>query len=167
MKLTALLLPLLLVSCAGYHLGGAKPAALADVGTIAVTMFGNATQHPRAEVIATSAISSAISQDGTFRIAGADRADAILEGQIQSITFTSVRSRRFDTLRPEELATTITLKWELKETQAPGKLLASGSSVGTSTFFVDRDLQTARNNALPDALERASRALVSRLANGF
>ena len=30
-----------------------------------------------------------------------------------------------------------------------------------------KDLQTARNNALPDALERASQAIVSQLANGF
>jgi hypothetical protein len=39
--------------------------------------------------------------------------------------------------------------------------------VGVSRFFVDSNLQTARNNALPDALRRAGEALVSRLADGF
>ena len=59
------------------------------------------------------------------------------------------------------------LLWTLKETTLPGKTLAAGAAVGTSSFFVDRDLQTARNNALPDAMERASQAIVSQLANGF
>lgn len=164
---TLLLAALLLASCAGYHLGGTKPAELAGIRTIAVPMFRNATQHPRAEVIATSALSSAISQDGTYRIAGLDQADAILEGRVSTIRFTAVRSRRLDSLRPEELATFVTVQWELKATQPPGKLLAKAETTGSSTFFVDNDLQTARNNALPDALERASRAIVSHLSNGF
>ncbi len=167
MKLTALLLPLLAVSCAGYRLGGVKPAALAEIRTLAVPMFANATQHPRAEAIATSAVSGALTQDGTYRIAQASQADAILEGTVSSITYTAVRSRRFDTLRPEELASSVTLSWTLKATHPAGKVLAAGTCVGTSTFFVDRDLQTARNNALPDAMERASKTIVSQLANGF
>ncbi len=168
MKLTALLSPLLLlVSCAGYHLGATKPAELAPIQTIAIPMFANDTQHPRAEVIATSAVSSAVTQDGTYRIAQSSQADAILEGHVKSISYTAVRSRRLDTLHPEELASYVNLVWSLKETRPPGRVLASGTAIGTSNFFVDRDLQTARNNALPDAMERASQAIVSRLANGF
>ena len=169
MKSTALLLlPLLLsVSCAGYRLGGVKPAALAEIRTLSVPMFANATQHPRAEMIATSAVSGALIQDGTYRIAPTAQADATLEGTVRSITYTAVRSRRFDTLRPEELASFVTIEWTVKAAQPPGKILAAGTSVGTSTFFVDRDLQTARNNALPDAMERASTTIVSQLANGF
>jgi hypothetical protein len=163
-----LLLPLLLLgSCAGYRLGGPQPAALAKVRTLAIPMFANDTQHPRAEVIATSALSSAVTQDGTYRIARTAQADAVLQGRIKSITYTAIRSRRLDTLRPEELASYVTLEWTLKETTLPGTTLAAGAAVGTSSFFVDRDLQTARNNALPDALERASQAIVSQLANGF
>ena len=169
MKLSLLLSPLLLLlaSCAGYHLGGAKPAALAHVKSIAVTMFANDTQHPRAEALATSAVSSAFSQDGTFRITNSARADAILEGRIKSISYSAIRGRRLDTLHPEELINTVTLEWSLKDAKNPTRLLATGSSAGSSQLFVDADLQTARNNALPNALERAAEALVSRLANGF
>lgn len=157
----------LLVACAGYHLGAAKPAALAKVKSIAVPMFANDTQHPKAETLATSAVTSAFTQDGTFRITHSDHADAILVGRIKNISYTTIRGQRLNTLHPEELANTITLVWTLKDANNPTKVLASGSSTGTSQLFVDADLQTARNNALPDALERAGEALVSRLANGY
>ena len=169
MKLPLLLSPLLLllVSCAGYHVGSARPAALAKVRSIAVSMFGNDTQHPRAEALATSAVSCALSLDGTYRITSTDRADAILEGRIKTISYSAIRGRRLDTLHPDELTNTVILVWTLKDARDPTHTLASGSSTGSSQLFVDPDLQTARNNALPDALERAGEALVSRLANGF
>jgi hypothetical protein len=168
MQLPLLLAPvLLLVSCAGYHLGTCKPAALARVKSIAVPMFANDTQHPRAEAIATSAVSNAFTQDGTYRISDSAHADAILEGRIKNINYSAIRGSRLNTLHPEELINTITLEWTLKDASNPTKTLATGSSVGASQLFVDSNLQTARNNALANALERAGEALVSRLANGF
>jgi len=163
-----LLAPLLLLaSCAGYHIGNAKPAPLVGVKSIAVPMFANDTQHPRAEALATSAVSSALSQDSTFRITRSEHADAILEGRIKNISYSAIRGSRLDTVHPDELSNTVTLMWILKDAKNPRHILASGSSTGTSQLFVDPDLQTARNNALPDALERAADALVSRIANGF
>ena len=160
-------LALLLASCAGYQLGGVKPAPLAHVKAVAVPMFDNDTQHPRAEALATSAVTSAFAQDGTYRLGATDNADAILEGTVRTIDYTPLRTARLDTLRPEELQNTVTLTWTLKDARDPTKTLASGSSVGNSRFFVDSNLQTSRNNALPDALERASESMISRLANGF
>lgn len=164
--LTLLIAPFL-ASCAGYQLGGVKPQSLARIKQIAVPMFRNDTQHPRAEAIATSAVASAILQDGTYRVSSLDKADAVLEGTIHRIDYTQIRATRLDTLRPEELQNTVTLVWFLKDARDPGKVLASGTSVGTSRFFVDANLQTSRNNALPDAMERAGEALVSRISNGF
>lgn len=168
LKILALLVSLpCLVSCAGYHLGMSKPAKLARVNTIAVEMFGNASLHPRAEAIATSAVANAIVLDGTYRIVQADHADAVLEGRIASIKYTSIRNSRFQTLHPEELTNMVTLDWQLRDAKNPTHILAAGSSAGSSQLYVTPDLQTARNNALPDALERASTALVSSIANGF
>ena len=158
---------LLLASCAGYQLGATKPASLEQVKTVAVPMFSNATLHPRAEAIATSAVANAFVQDGTYRIAGRDRADAVLEGKLSEIDYKAIRGTRLDTLLPEELANTVTLEWKLLDARDPTKVLASGKSSGTSQLFVSSNLQTARNNALPEALERAGEALVSRLANGY
>jgi len=168
MKSSALLAPLLcLVSCTGYQLGGVKPASLAQVKSIAVPMFANATLHPRAEALATSAVAHAFVQDGTYRIATRDQADAVLEGELSSIQYAAIRGTRLNTQRPEELSNIVTLHWSLRDAKNPTKILASGRCTGTSKLYVAQNLQTARNNALPDALERAGEALVSRLANGY
>ncbi|QJE98136.1 LPS assembly lipoprotein LptE [Luteolibacter luteus] len=166
----ALLLPaiaLALSSCAGYQLGGAKPAVLKDVHNISVPMFHNDTLHPRAEALATSAAADAIVQDGTYRITSLDKADAVLEGTVHTVDYMAIRTTRLDTLRPEELQNTVTINWKLKDAKDPTKMLASGISTGTSRFFVDSNLQTSRTNALPDALQRATEEMVSTLANGF
>jgi hypothetical protein len=154
-------------SCTGYQLGGAKPAVLRDVHNICVPMFHNDTLHPRAEALATSAATEAIVSDGTYRITSDAKADAVLEGTLHRIEYTPLRSTRLDTLRPEELQNTVILNWKLTDARDRNKVLASGSSAGTSRFFVDSNLQTSRNNALPDALQRASESMISRLANGF
>jgi hypothetical protein len=168
MKTLFLLAPaLLLVSCAGYQLGGVKPASLARVKTIAVPMFTNTTLHPRAEALATSAVANAIIQDGTYRISRTDDADAVLEGNLLEIKYSAIRGTRLDTLLPEELTNRVTLGWTLRDARNPTKVLASGTSTGSSQLFVSSNLQTARNNALPEALERAGVALVSRIANGY
>jgi hypothetical protein len=105
--------------------------------------------------------------DGTYRITSDAKADAVLEGTLHRIEYTPLRSTRLDTLRPEELQNTVILNWKLTDARDRTKVLASGSSTGTSRFFVDSNLQTSRNNALPDALQRASESMISRLANGF
>lgn len=168
MRIPALLaLAMMFASCAGYQLGVSKPASLKRIKTIAVPMFSNATLQPRAEVVATSAVVSAFVQDGTYRIEKSDHADAILEGEIRTILYSPIRGTRLDTLRPEELTNTITLTWTLRDARDPTKILASGSSTGSSQLFVASNLQTAKNNALPEALEHAGVSLVSQLANGY
>ena len=156
-----------LVSCAGYQLGGVKPKSMAGVKSIAVPMFSNATLQPRVNALATSAVASAFVRDGTYRIGDVDHADAVLEGRVRKIDYTSIRGVRLDTLFPEELANTVTLEWTLLDARDRTKVLASGVSTGSSQLFVSSNLQTARTNALPEAVERAGEKLVSRLANGY
>lgn len=162
-----LLLALPMVSCAGYRLGGTKPPSLAGVKTIAVPMFANGTQEPRAEALATTAVTDAIVQDGTYRLADRDSADAVLEGELGSIRYSTLRSSRQDSLLAEELTNEVRIVWTLRDAKDPTKILASGTSDGHSSFFADSNLQTARRNALPDALGRAGRNLVSRLSSGY
>lgn len=157
----------LFASCAGYQLGGAKPPSLEGVQKISVPMFVNGTPHPRAEALATSAVTGAFVRDGTFRLANTADADAVLEGRLSTIRYTILRGSRFDTLLAEELTNEVTLQWVLKDARDPTKVLASGTSRGHSSLFVDANLQTARQNALPDALERAGVDLVSTLSSGY
>jgi hypothetical protein len=168
MKFFLLLAPvLLLASCAGYHLGETKPAVMKGVKTIDVRMFSNATFMPRANAVVTSSVAAALVQDGTFRIASSDKADAILEGNVSSIKYMPIRGQRFDTLRPEQLINTVTLGWRIRDAKDPTKIIFAGSSSGTSDLFATSNLQTDRNNALADAAQRAAVALVSTLSNGY
>jgi Lipopolysaccharide-assembly len=160
-------LPLALVSCAGYEVGDSKPASLARVKTIAVPMFKNSTLLPRGEAMATSAVVAALVQDGTYQIADIGKADAILDGTLRSVRYSNVRGSRINVLRPEELENNVTIDWTLRDAKNPTRTLASGASAGSSTFFAASNLQTARNNAMPDALGRAGVALASAIANGF
>jgi hypothetical protein len=167
MKFFVLVAPILLLASCGYQLGVSKPTSLRNVTRIAVPMFENSTLHVRAEALATSAVAAALVQDGTYRVADIDDCDAVLEGNVSSIRYRNIRGSRLDTLAPEELANTATLRWTLRDSKNPTKVLASGNSEGSSQLFVSDNLQTAKNNALPEALERAGVALVSQLANGY
>lgn len=161
------LIALTMVSCAGYHLGGSKPPSLAGVKTVAVPMFANGTQEPRAEALATTAVIDALVRDGTYRLVDRDNADAVLEGKLAGIRYSTLRSSRLDSLLAEELSNEVRIDWTLRDAKDPTKILARGSSVGHSSFFADSNLQTARRNALPDAFGRAGIQLVSRLSSGF
>ena len=161
------LIALPLVSCAGYKLGGAKPPSLAGVKSIAVPMFSNGTQEPRAEALATTAVTDALTLDGTYLVADRDGADAVLEGSLASIRYGTLRSSRLDSLLAEELTNEVRITWTLRDAKDPTKILASGTSSGSSSFFADSNLQTARRNALPDAFGRAGRNLASSLSSGF
>ncbi len=158
---------LVLVSCAGYQLGGSKPPSLAAVKSVSVPMFANGTLFPRAEALATSAVAAAFVADGTYRIADSGSADAVLEGKISAIDYATLRSSRIDSSLPEELTNTVLIEWVLLDARDRTKILASGVSEGHSSFYVSSNLQTARQNALPDAFERAGQRLVATLASGF
>lgn len=161
------LLSVVLSSCAGYQLGGAKPPSLSSVKRISVSMLENGTLHPRAEAIATSAVTAAVVQNGTYRLSNLDHADAVLEGEVVAIEYSALRGSRLDAMAAEELTNTVRINWRLKDARDPTKLLASGTSSGQSTFFVDSNLQTARQNALPDAFERAAQNLILRISSGY
>ena len=165
--LSLLILATALSGCAGYQLGGAKPTHLAGIQTVNVAIVQNDTQIPRAAAHATNTLIDALTQDGTYRLASVESADARLITTLHKIEYRQARSTRIDILRSEELKMKVYLKWSLVDADTPGKILASGQSRGTTRFFVDPNLQTARQTALVDALKRASESVISRLADGF
>ncbi len=169
MKTLALLAPVLcLVSCAGYQLGGDQ-TRIAGAGEIHRRAdVCQVTLHPRGPRRSPpppwpmpSCRTAPIASPGWTRRTPCSKASS------PSIKYTAIRSTRSNTLRPEELANTVSIHWTLRDAKNPTKILASGKSSGTSQFYVAPNLETARNNALPDALERAAEALVSRLASGY
>jgi len=163
----ALFFAVFLASCTGYQLGTARPSHLQAVSVIHVEMVDNKTQIPRAAAHATNALADAFTRDGTYRLGSSDRADARLSTVLHTIDYEQIRSSENDTLRSEELEMTIEFHWSLVDAENPLHILESGTTIGRTRFFVDPNLQTARQTAITDALQRASETVVARLANGF
>jgi outer membrane lipopolysaccharide assembly protein LptE/RlpB len=166
-KAFALLLPtFLLAGCAGYHLGPATPGYLRDIHSIAVPTFTNTTLTPRIEVLVTSTVIKQFQQDGTFRIASGDNADATLKAEIVAVGRNPARSVRGNVLSTTEFNLTLTVKYTLLGRD--GKVLGSpGAVAGSTSFFVGSDINTDERQALPLAAEELARHLVSQLSEGW
>jgi len=155
----------LLISCSGYKLGNAKPRNLAHIKKIAVPMLENQTQEIKLAPQATNALVTAISNDGSYRIASENNADATLTGTIQNVKYSAFRANRLDTLLAEELTMVVSINWELKDNA--GNVLQSGTSTGSTRFFADVNQRLSRDNAIADALQDAAQKITSRISNGF
>ncbi len=161
----SLLIAGLVQGCAGYHVGPAKPAYLRDVKTLAIPMFGNTTLLPRVEALVTGTVIKQFQQDGTYRIANADTADAVLKGEVVAISRAPARSLRGNVLSTTEFFLTVTVKYSLRGRD--GKSLSDGSASGGTTFFIGSDVNTDERQALPLAAEEAARNLVAQLSEGW
>ncbi|MDC0087915.1 LPS assembly lipoprotein LptE [Akkermansiaceae bacterium] len=166
-KYLTLLLCICFTSCAGYQLSGAKPTHLGHVKSIHVPLFKNRTLLTRAESYATNSALDALTRDGTYTMASASHADAVLKGSVSKVNFGRVSASRDDRQTTEELSMTITISWQLLDQANSLAVLEQGQSTGRTRFFAGDNLHVARTNALPDALRRASEAMTSRLADGF
>jgi hypothetical protein len=155
-----------LTGCLGYTIGPAKPYYLRDIQAISIPTFKNSTLHPRIEVLVTSTVIKQFQQDGTFRIVGDEDADATLKGEIISVTRYPTRSVRGNVLATTEFGLTIRVRYSLVD--RAGKQLASPTyALGTTSFFVSRDVNTDERQALPIATEQLATHLVSQLSEGW
>jgi hypothetical protein len=160
------LLALLLNGCAGYHLGPATPAYLRQIHSIAVPTFKNMTLVPRIEVLVTGTVIKQFQQDGTFRIANEDSADAILKGEIIGVGRSPARSVRGNVLATTEFNLSLRVRYTL--VGRDGKTIAGPlDAAGMTSFFVGADVNTDERQALPLAAEEMAGRLVSQLSEGW
>ncbi len=164
--ISATLIALNLVGCMGYHVGPAKPYYLRDVQKIAVPTFKNSTLQPRIEVLVTGTVIKQFQQDGTFQIVGDNDADATLKGEIVSITRVPTRSVRGNVLATTEFGLTMSVRYSLIG-RTGTQLSPPALAMGTTSFFVGRDVNADERQALPLATEQLASHLVSQLSEGW
>jgi lipopolysaccharide assembly LptE-like protein len=157
---------LLLTGCLGYQVGPVKPSVLRDIHAIAVPTFENKTLLPRIEVLITDSVIKQLQQDGTYRIANENNADAILKAEITDISRAPARSVRGNVLATTEFNLTMHVKYKL-ETSSGTVLMPSTEVVGTTSFFVGTDVTTDERQALPLAAEELASHLVTQLSEGW
>lgn len=166
MKNPFIAVSLLLTGCLGYHVGPVKPSVLRDVHAIAVPTFENKTLLPRIEALITDSVIKQLQQDGTYRIANENNADAILKAEISEIIRTPARSLRGNVLATTEFNLAMHVKYKL-ETPSGTVLMPSTEVVGTTSFFVGEDVTTDERQALPLAAEELAIHLVTQLSEGW
>ena len=166
MKNPFIAVSLLLTGCLGYHVGPVKPSVLRDVHGIAVPTFENKTLLPRIEVLITDSVIKQLQQDGTYRIANENNADAILKAEISEIIRTPARSLRGNVLATTEFNLAMHVKYKL-ETPSGTVLMPSTEVVGTTSIFVGEDVTTDERQALPLAAEELAIHLVTQLSEGW
>ncbi len=155
-----------LSGCAGYRIGDVKPAFLRDIKTIAVLNFKNNTFNPRVETLVANSVIKQFQQDGTFTITTADKADAVLDGVINSVPRGPVRSVRGNVLATTEFNLGINIGYTLRDRR--GKPLVGPANItGGTSFFVGSDVTTDERQALPLAAEDLAIRLVSQISEGW
>jgi hypothetical protein len=157
---------LILTGCLGYHVGPVKPGVLRDVNVIAVPTFENKTLLPRVEVLVTDSVIKQIQQDGTYKIAEKDTADAVLKAEIIEISRTPARSVRGNVLATTEFNLSMHVRYKL-DARSGTSLTPYAEVVGTTSFFVGTDVTTDERQALPLAAEELATHLVTQLSEGW
>lgn len=157
---------LLLGGCLGYQIGTVKPSVLRDVHVIAVPTFANKTLLPRIEVLVTDTVIKQLHQDGTFRVAEEEQADAVLKADITDITRTPARSVRGNVLATTEFNLIMHVRYSLVS-RSGAALMPPTDVTGTTSFFVGTDVTTDERQALPLAAEELAGHLVTQLSEGW
>ncbi len=166
MRRAILACALLLSSCAGYRIGPVQPTFMKGVKTVAVPPFKNETLIPRIEVLVASSVIKAIQLDGTYEVASEDNADALVEGTIKRVTRQPARSLIGNVLVATEYNLVVTLELKVVK-RSTGATLDRRLFNGQTSFFVGQDVNQEERQALPLAVEDASRAAVTALTEGW
>lgn len=157
---------LLLSGCAGYSLGGQKPAHLRKITKIAVPTFENLTLEPRLAVLVTNAIIKQMQNHGSYQIVAKRDAEAVLEGKIQRITRSQFRSDRNNILRSSQIMAALSSTYVIKDA-ASGVVLHNGTATGDSYIILDANLQLSETQLLEDAAQRLAYNLADQVSEGW
>ena len=166
LRCTLPLIAVLSVGCAGYQLGGVKPAHLSEVTRIAVPTFKNNTLEPRLAVLVTNAVIKQIQADGTYEVVARDQADAVLEAEINDIDRSQFRSVRNNVLRTSQLLVRLRTNYKLVNS-LDGTPMHRGQVVGESYIVLDPNWQTSERQAMEDAAQRLAATMVSEISEGW
>jgi len=170
MKMVALVLLTLALSCCGYHTAGHVTTIPSNVQTIAIPSFVNQTQTYKIEQTLTAAVVREMVTRTHYHVVSsrAESADATLNGTVLS-TYTAPLTYDSQTGRAASVLVTVSMKVALTDKQ--GKVLYQNPSyVFREQYQVSRELASFFEEDSP-ALQRLSqqfaRTLVSNVLEGF
>ncbi len=169
MKLILLFLAtvsLWLTGCAGYTLGGQRPAHLRHISKLAVPTFENLTLEPRLGSEVTNAVIKQLQNHGSYQIVSRDQSQAVLVGKIQFINRSQFRSDRTNILRSSQILATLSVSYEIKDA-ATGAVLHNGYVSADSYIILDANLQLSDTQLMEDAAQRLAYNMADQVSEGW
>lgn len=156
----------LLSGCLGYTIGPVRPTYMKGIHRLAVPVFGNNTVEPDVAALATTTVIKQLQQDGTYEITSLDQADAEVRGTIDLVQRAAVRSVVGNVLAASEFSLQVKVHFDVVNPKT-GAVLGARDVFGTSSFFVQNDVQTQEHQAIPLAVEDAATQMASYLSEGW
>lgn len=159
-------LAVMLTSCAGYRLGGQKPAHLTHVTKLAVPTFENDTLEPRLGALLTNSIIKQLQNSGGYQIVALKDAEAILEGKITRVDRSQFRADRRNVLRTSQLLMTLRTEYVIKDSGNKG-IIHRGRASADSYTILDSNIQNSEAQALEDASQRLASTVATDITEGW
>lgn len=151
---------MLLCGCAGYQLGGSRPAG---VETVAMAPVINATGEPAIELQVIHAMRERIQFDGRMKLANEpENADAVIEIRLTDYTLTPIAYDSELRTTPNLYRLRITGEAELRDTET-GSVLSTSKTYGEATFPFVADLTSSKRDALPAAAQEIAKFMLDDL----
>lgn len=148
---------LLAAGCATYHFGSKVPA---ELRTIAVPVFENASGYPEIDAVVTEYVLREVQREGTFKIKRIDSASLKLLGKLVRSDISAISFDRNYSSRASEYRYALTAEITLVE-RGTGKLLIDAMPIrADTTFLTSGDMLTGMQDAYPRIAKELSRKIV-------
>ena len=156
---------LMLVGCAGYHLGPVDSGVQAGAQTIEVLPFNNQTLQPRLGSAVTQALREQLQTDGTYRLTAHGAGDVVMTGTITGYGRAAVSFLSVDVATPEDYRIEVNAHVVVRE-HVTGKTLLDKNVTGDTLVHVSSDLESAERQALPLLAQDLARNVTELLTEG-
>jgi outer membrane lipopolysaccharide assembly protein LptE/RlpB len=151
----------------GYHFSGTGKFP-EGVKKICITMLKNNTSETGAEISATNALIYEFSRNGVTIVKDADKADAVLSGNITSLRTETIARKTSNISSERRVYVTL----DLKMMSGSGRILWSGKGItDRETYQVtsssDSNTDVKKKQAVEDLLKRLSETVYQRITDDF
>ncbi|MEM1060429.1 MAG: LPS assembly lipoprotein LptE [Verrucomicrobiota bacterium] len=158
---------ILLSGCAGYRVGSIGGQEVQGLNAVYIPMAKNETYTPDVITYVTNETIRAFNNDGTLKTAQSSKADCELLITVTDIQRSQARTTREDVLTTAEYRLNITAEVTFINRVVGRRVIDNERITGTTTYFVQNDLNEAQRQALPLAAEDLSRNICLRVVEGW
>ncbi|MCE0523641.1 MAG: LPS assembly lipoprotein LptE [Methylacidiphilales bacterium] len=153
--------------CAGYRVGNTSGRTLQGVRSVYVPVARNTSLTPDLQMTVTNAIIRRFNDDGTLEVNQDASADSELDITITGIQNTEVSSTTSDILVAAQYQVTIKATATFVNRRLGRKIFENIPVTGSTTFFVQADIQEGERQALPLAAQDLASNTVKLVTEGW